>query len=246
MANWKKNTTLTYEGENEIEFNSANLGNFYIGKPSPMPEDAKRVGGRIFYGHFDNQANYRFFTRGQTEITDWSIPEGGGLPIGLDNAYYYTSDKAEGVADRFYVFDNINGLQIDKQWGKYKTQIGKYKVAPYKTDGIGQGKINTKACLDAYDDWEDNSIFAYIKSCNENKLLGCDDWYIGSKAEQNKLYTVKSVVDIDWANTGIWSSIEEDGYQSWIYSFNDEDWYLLQRNYAHYVRYYACFAMRSF
>ncbi len=46
--------------------------------------------------------------------------------------------------------------------------------------------------------------------CNTNGLNGCSDWYIGSKAEIEKLFAVESDLDIDLEDKNIWSSVEYD------------------------------------
>ncbi len=153
--------------------------------PPPPP---MLVGGRIYYDDGDNGATYTFYDANGNVISDTSIS-------GLANAVSYNISGTP-TKDRFYVFNN--NLQTNKRWGKNGTSISG------TLDGIGKGKVNTNICL-ATTGWESDSIFTYIQTWNTNNLNGCNDWYIASNAEQDKL---KSSNLVNWYSSNhIWSSV---------------------------------------
>lgn len=248
MSEWKKLDTSKYsydETEKEVVITSEKLGSFAVKKPGagPTPGSKLPVGGRIFYVHEDNGAEYHFYDANNVELTTHTVE-------GLATAVTYTSDKAEGVADMFYVFDNTshttgnktatNGLVSQIYWGYYDITTGA------TTDTIGSGKTNTSTILGITDTSEyKDSIFKYIKACNDENLNGCNDWYISSNEEQRKFNAVKSTVGIDWANNKqIWSSVERSSKSAYFWDCNYSTWYYSNKLYADNT--YACFAQRSF
>ena len=190
------------------------------------------IGGKIFYDDGDNGATYKFYDASRNEIAySGSNPE-----TVLANAVSYTISGTP-TKDRFYVFNN----EVHEQtiWGKHGTEIG------IQMDGIGRGKLNTNIALQQTG-WEDNSIFAYIQTCNDenNPLNGCNDWYIGSEAEHGKLRAVADTFDITWyTNNFVWSSVENSIYYAHYWNHYISIWDNLQKTTTTSI---ACFAMRSF
>ena len=200
------------------------------------PSAHHRVGGRIFYDNGANSNTYTFYTEDGIVITDLSIS-------GLTNAYYY--DKSGSDADRFYAYDNTThitgGVSVtdgitDKEiyWDYHmRNKIG------ITTDGIGRGKTNTATALAFVSDWGNRDIWSYIKNCNNDNLNGCNDWFIMSKVEQDKL---RESGLVDWYNSeNIWSSVEYDFGNARYWRYYGSDWG------SNYKDYYNCaFAGRAF
>lgn len=190
------------------------------------------IGGRIFYDDGDNGVTYTFYDVNNNEVVY------DGTISSLANATQYTVSRTP-IKDRFYVFNNE--VATSKQWGKYGAKIG------IDTDGIGLGKTNTLTALQQ-GAWEFNSIFTYITDCNANEVGGCTDWYIGSKAEQNKLRVVEADFGIAWyeRNSGIYmlSSVEKSNTYAYRWDANNSYWGEISKSSA--LGLNSCFAMRSF
>ena len=242
MSTWTKIEGATLSADlKSVEFQSAKIGNFYVEKAGagPTPGSKLPVGGRIFYDNGpEADITYKFYKQDGTEIEyEYDSEDATHVVTALSDAYEYeiVDGKVPSV-DRFYVFNN--SLQTYKQWGKSGIETS------ITSDGIGLGKSNTKTALESYDDWEDNSIFAYIRDFNNDNETGCKDWYIGSKAEQGKLYAVQSTVSIKWEGKYIWSSVENSSTLAANWSFNRGDWLNSTKITAYFS--YCCFAQRSF
>ena len=195
-----------------------------------------KIGGRIFYDDGDNGATYTFYDADMQEITYTDIAS-------LENAVYYTVSGTP-TKDRFYVYDNTthttggktatDGLTEEIYWGYNNI------TTDVISDTIGSGKTNTAQIL-AIEDTSScsDSIFKYIKACNDEKLSGCSDWYIGSKAEQYKLRASNLVT---WySNTWIWSAVEFTKYRAYYWDYSISSW---DNSYKDYTS--CCFAQRSF
>lgn len=187
------------------------------------------IGGRIFYDDGDNGAAYTFYD------ANMNVVNYDGTIASLANATQYIVSGAH-IKDRFYVFDST--LKTSVQWGKFNTSIG------ITSDGIGLGKTNTATALQQTG-WEDNSVFKYISDFNNNNETGCNDWYIGSKAEQEQLRAVASAVGIDWyGNRYVWSSVEDSAAYAFVWNYGISYWDYGIKTYD--IADFACFAQRSF
>lgn len=124
-------------------------------------------------------------------------------------------------------------LKESVQWGKRGTSIG------ITSDGIGKGKTNTATALKKTG-WESSSIFAYIQTMRNNKVGDCDDWFIASKAEQDKL---KASGLVDWySNYYIWSSVESEADYAYYWR-NDNNFWIDE--FKQFAKPY-CFGARAF
>lgn len=225
----------------EVKYRKAPVG--------PTPGGKLPLGGRIFYDDGDNGATYKFYDASGNEIAY----SGANPETVLANATQYEVSGTP-TKDRFYVFDNTshttgnrtatNGLVTNIYWGYYNKTTGA------TTNTIGSGKTNTNKILGITDTSEyKDGIFKYIKACNDENLNGCNDWYIGSNAEQDKLREVASTFGITWWYTSkcLWSSVEYSNMSAshaYIWNYTKGDW----RYYNKYdiYNYYGCLAMRSF
>lgn len=204
------------------------------------------IGGRVFYDDGDNGATYTFYDASGNKITDTSIS-------GLANATQY-SVIGTPTKDRFYVFDNTShttggktassGLVASLYWGYYRITTGA------TSNSIGSGKSNTNNILAITDTSEyADSIFKYIKACRDANLNNCNDWFVLSMAEHDKLNRSGLADGWYWSSNvqNIWSSVEdeddsEEGYY-WFYDRKADDgsWYSNDKSIHCY-----CFAARSF
>ena len=235
MAIWTKIDGATLSADlKSVEIKAETLGSFAVKKAGagPTPVRGLPIGGRIFYDDGDNSATYTFYdASGNVIAYNGTNPE-----TVLENAVSYEVSGTP-TQDRFYVFNNE--LVTSKQWGKSGTSIG------ITYGGIGFGKSNTQTALQQ-SGWEEDSIFQYIMDSNTNKLNGCNDWYIGSKAEQDKLRAVESTVGIDWYSSYyIWSSVEYSDTKVYSWPYYDTTWAAVLKKYT-YLGIYGCFAQRSF
>ena len=148
------------------------------------------IGGRIFYDNGDNGATYIFY-----DATD-NIVAYDGTITSLSNATQY-SIIGTPTKDRFYVYDTTYNLSAGT-WGKFNITTG------ITADTIGSGKTNTATMMSMN---PDGTMWTWLRdTVNANSTGGCNDWYIGSMAEQNKLRTSGLV---DWySSNNIWSSVE--------------------------------------
>jgi len=183
-----------------------------------------RVGGRIFYDNGSNGNTYRFFDSGYNEITDFSI-------AGLANAYYYAITAGSSSTARFYVYDNTHNLVSSKTWGKYGTSCS------MTNDGIGYGKTNTATMMSKS---PDGTMWTWLRdTVNANNTGGCNDWFIASKAEQDKL---RSSGLVNWySNNSIWSSVETNSSNAYYWNYDRSLWSNYGKDYD-----YCAFAARAF
>ena len=200
-------------------------------------KELSRIGGRIFYDDGGNGATYTFYDANKNVITNQTVTS-------LANAVYY---KVSGTPtkDRWYVYDNTTHTTggvpvtggITYGWmGWDKNMRGAIGIT---TDGIGRGKTNTATALAFTSDWGNNDIWGYIKNCNNDNLNGCNDWFIMSQAEQDKL---RASGLVNWYSSEyIWSSVE----RSDNYAYN---WYHYGSNWNSNSKddNYGAFAGRSF
>lgn len=204
-----------------------------IGHALTTVEDAYLVGGKIF--HIDNDAIgafYHFFNKNGEEITD--------IKVG-DSPYAYTvyGNNIDNK-NKYYVFSENPMSHNDMKWtyGTYDGNSTTYKLVNLGTqDGVGKGKTNTQLVLSAdngaYDKIDSKgdgsyvaTIWNVVKSMNDNKVQGCEDWFIPSKAE---LELLRTATDIDGNNLinafkyRIWSSTESSNSSAWAYLLGNWD-----------------------
>lgn len=130
------------------------------------------IGGKIFYADKNISDGYKFYKESQTGevslITDWSVND-NNLPVGLDDAVYYTKDDTV-TGDKFYVFNYgivapDEHMESETRWGGFQ---GQNYISLGTKDGIGEGEKNTAKALspDYYSNW--TSLF---KSIDEEQKL---------------------------------------------------------------------------
>lgn len=182
------------------------------------------VGGRIFYIDSDNGATYKFWDSNDNVLSTQTV-------AGLANATKYQVISGVPSSDKFYVYNPT--LENWRAWGKSGTLID------ITTDGIGKGKTNTNTAL-AQSGWETGTIFSYIQYCRAMSVGSCDDWYIGSVAEQDQLRQSGLVNWYSVATIQIWTSVEETAQSAYTWINNRTAVFDKSSNMC------RCFAMRSF
>ena len=172
----------------------------------------KPVGGKIFYIDSSSDEEVIFYNAQGVVIPSVSV---GDTP-----AYYYISNPGISGKDKYYIYDNATGL-VNKPWGYYDITTG------VNTDTIGSGKTNTAAILNITDtsDYTTNSIFYYLSSTQNagTGVNGCNDWFIGSKAELDALRN--SNLETWFTNYYIWSSVEYSATNAWGWHYVNQYWY---------------------
>lgn len=199
----------------------------------------KPIGGTIFYIDLYADGQYRLYDKNKKE-TDKT-----------EDAVYYEIVE-EGDSDKYFVVDIKTGIVFPKRWGCYG-------IATEATlNGIGSGKINTKKALRKEDtgEYSDQTMWKYlVEEQNGKKTNGCDDWYIGSKFELDRLRESNKV---DWftdrnknrkpwqkkkQNYDMWSSneVDVDSCFAWFWNPLKAEWL----NWGKYEGKAVCF-IRSF
>ena len=172
------------------------------------------VGGTIFYIDETSDAAYKFYDANMVELSS--------VAVGDSPAYYEVITEDSNGKDKYYIYNPTNGVVDSKAWGYYNIKTGATSQA------IGDGKTNTETILAIEDtsQYASDSIFTWLKSQRENKLGGCDDWFIGSKneMEQLRLFVVANagtgdIVDF-FTDKEVWNSSENDTSlaYAWVFS----------------------------
>lgn len=194
-------------------------------QPEP-PTTMHPVGGKIFF--IDDTAagaTYHFYDSSGNEIQDISV---GDEP---------TSYSVEGTPtkDKFYVFNNQ--LLTSKVWTYQQDGDWVYNLLGTSTD-VGQGRNNTDIVMAADEGKyvaQSNSIWHYLDIANTtDKPGGCDDWFVPSKDEADKL---RLAVDSDgntlvtwFTNNYIWSSSENNNVAPWYWHYSYQAWSYYYKN----------------
>lgn len=211
-----------------------------IGKFRNNDEDALFVGGKLFHiVDGDNGAEYHFYDAYGNELED--------VQVG-DEPYAYTVTGTPS-ADKYYAFHK--SAFTSKRWTYYKD--GAYVYNSLGTqDGIGKGKTNTNIVLAADQGAyvTDNSngtatIWYSLQQMNLGNIGNCNDWFVPSKAELEKLRTA---VDRDgnplttlFSNTYIWSSFVSSAQSAWFWHSTGQYWHNANKSNG-----YALVAARAF
>ena len=204
--------------------------------------DAEIVGGTIFY--IDDKADgvYEFYDIYGNRIKN--------VQVG-DRPYYYKV-ISPGSKDKYYVYHDelFKGLT----W----TYAGDCEYDAYKAEGTAacmySGKVNTdrvmtrshKTCLIAVPN-KSPTIWHQLQQMNDAKVGGCNDWFIPSIFELEKLMLAvqsgnvtggtvagSSYVDSVFATRYIWSSTEAASYHGdfsvWMWDAGYQCVYISPKN----------------
>ena len=222
MNTWKNNTVL--ERIKESYF----LEDADGGKVSESLADVKPVGGTIFYIDDTADGTYEFFDVDGNVIED--------VQVG-DKPYAYRV-VASGTKDKYYVY-------YDKLYkGAWASGHDDYVYDFMGTaTSIGSGKTNTEILMTrddgAYvsvDAKGKPTIWSQLEQARNEKVGGCDDWFVPSKNEIEALrIAIKSGSITGGAVAGssynasafmeyVWSSSEFSSGLTWGWSYRCQCW----------------------
>lgn len=177
--------------------------------------DKLPIGGRIFYiDPSDNGATYSFYNNNGSKITNQTVS-------GLANAAYY-SVSGTPTKDKFYAYCTNDGTPTGSiligsslQWG------GQGESQGTTADTIGSGKTNSATLVNKLGNTS-GTIWYWIKNTlNQALKNGCNDWFIGSKAEMDQLRTSGTSGASAFNNDYLWTSVEYSG--SYAYKWIPRD-----------------------
>lgn len=208
---------------------------------STLVPDTNAVGGTIFYIDDTADGEYQFFD------VDGNLIE--NVQVG-DRPYAYKV-VSPGSKDKYYIYyDKLyEGL-----WAYYKSDD--YVLKPLGTsNSVGSGKTNTEVVMakdngayTAIDFKGHSTIWHQLQQARLAKVGGCDDWFIPSKYEIEKLRLAiesgnitggviagssyeESIFTYKW----IWSSSELSPQSAWCWSCYYQYWngyYGMSNNYS--------------
>lgn len=162
------------------------MGKKYDVPMSLPPDDAKPLGGKIFYiDPTDNGATYTFYDASGNKVKGTTVSE-------LASAKYYIKTGAS-TSDKVYVY--YPEAYSNLQWGFYNIET----TSNYNAD-IGGGKENTSSIL-SRTDIETDSIWAKLIEVREE--TGIEDLYIPSVSEVGACRGIYTLVD---GKNSFWSS----------------------------------------
>lgn len=165
-----------------------------------------RVGGTIFYiDSSSTGGTYKFYDQNMNEISNVAV---GSTP-------YYYSVTGKPVKDKYYVFKDNNYYGF--VWGSGPTD--KHGTQ----DGIGKGKSNTALVVERYASVVQNTIWKKLKELNNAETDGCNDWFVGSKAEVEELRKT-NLASKYFISYYVWSSTEADTLV-WLWNYKDKSWH---------------------
>lgn len=197
--------------------------------------DKLPIGGRIFYiDPASNGATYKFYDAQGKEITNQTVS-------GLANAAYY-SVSGTPTKDKFYAYCTNDGTPTGSilvgsglQWGGYGTTQGT------TADTIGSGKTNSATLVNKLGNTS-GTIWYWIKNTlNQALKNGCNDWFIGSKAEMDQLRTSGTSGASAFNNYYLWSSVEYSGNYAYNWDYYFSSWNRYDKNIT-----YQAVALRAF
>lgn len=206
------------------------------------------VGGTIFYIDDTVDGIYEFFDADRNPIKDVQV---GDRP-------YYCRVIKKGSKDKYYVYH-------DKVYDNLKWTYCKDKGYVHESLGtsndIGSGKTNTEKVMakdsGAYITVNSNefpTIWYQLQQIRNAKADGCDDWFIPSLYEVEKLRKAiksgsvtggtiagSSYGDSVFNSKWLWSSSEDSDQYAWNWDSNGQNWYNNYKN-----NYYSVFFARAF
>lgn len=216
---------------------------FPLGEQSTVitstPTDLTPVGGTIFYIDDTADGVYEFFDADGNRIES--------VQVG-DRPHAYRVIK-KGSKDKYYVYhDEV----YDKlEWTYYKGDAPVYESFLGITGYRGSGKTTTEIVM-AKDNGAyitDNSdgcptIWYRLQQVRDVKVGGCDDWFVPSEYEMEKLRKAilsgsvtggkiagSSYKESIFSRKWLWSSSEDSAQDSWHWSSNGQTWYTYGKNF---------------
>ena len=232
MDTWKNNNVLTRFKESYF------IENTDGDRASGLPSDAKPVGGTIFYIDDEAGGEYEFFDVSGNPIEN--------VQVG-DRPYYYRVVK-RGSKDKYYVYHDE--VYNNSRWTYYRDKNYVYESLGASKD-IGYGKTNTEKAMaedsGAYitrDSNEFPTIWYQLQQARIAKADGCDDWFIPSLYEVEKLRkAIKSGIitggaiagssygDSVFSSKWLWSSSESFSQGAWGWNYIIQAWDYCGKNY---------------
>ena len=230
MNTWKNNNVLTRIKESYFleEDTSREM-------TSGLPSDARPVGGTIFYIDETTDGTYEFFDVNGNVIED--------VQVG-DKPYAYRV-VAPGTKDKYYVY-------YDKRYkGSWASEYDDHIYDSLGTStSVGSGKTNTEIPMTlgdgAYvsvDAKGKPTIWYQLQQARNEKVGGCDDWFVPSKGEVEALRLAiksgnitggiiagssyeESIFTYKW----IWSSSEHSSQGAWKWDYYSQYWGISNKN----------------
>ena len=230
MNTWKNNNVLTRIKESYFleEDTSREM-------TSGLPSDARPAGGTIFYIDETADGTYEFFDVNGNVIED--------VQVG-DKPYAYRV-VAPGTKDKYYVY-------YDKRYkGLWASEYDDHIYDSLGTStSIGSGKTNTEIPMTlgdgAYvsvDAKGKSTIWYQLQQARNEKVGGCDDWFVPSKGEVEALRLAiksgnitggtiagssyeESIFTYKW----IWSSSEYSSQGAWKWDYYSQYWGISNKN----------------
>ncbi len=175
---------------------------------TPIPANLKHVGGKIFYVDDTSTAEYQFFDTDGNVITD--VIGAGSTP-----AYYLRTSEGNGK-DKYYVYHDqaiIGPMDTPLLWTYAEDGAAVYNSLG-TSDGIGTGRANTELVMAAdngkyitndiddeyeakwYDGMNCETVWYVIQQMRNEKVGGCDDWFVPSKSELEELRKAIGFVEL--------------------------------------------------
>lgn len=192
----------------------------------------KPAGGTIFYIDDSADGIYEFFD------VDGNLME--NVQVG-DRPYYYKVIK-KGSKDKYYVYH-------DKVYNNLRWTYCGDKDCVYESldmhENIDSGKRNTEKVMEkdggsyiAADSKGYPTIWRQLQQVRDAKVGGCDDWFVPSRYEIEKLrIAIKSGIIVGgtiagssyeesiFTNKRTWSSNEYSSQGAWGWSYTNQYWY---------------------
>lgn len=231
--NTRKNNNILARVKEPYFLEGANNDN----KASMLPLDVKLVGGTIFYIDDEVDGKYEFFD------ADGNLIE--NVQIG-DKPYAYRTVR-EGSKDKYYVYHDK--VYDNLEW-TYCKDKGYVHESLGTSNDIGSGKTNTEKVMA-----KDNGVYITVNSngrptiwhqlqqIRNAKADGCDDWFIPSLYEVEKLRkAIKSGIIAGGAIAGssyddsvfnskwLWSSSEYSDLSAWYWHYDYQHWDTYYKN----------------
>lgn len=200
------------------------------------------VGGTIFYIDDTADGEYQFFG------SDGNLIE--NVQVG-DKPYYYKVIK-KGSKDKYYVYHDE--VYDNMRWTYCKDDV--YVCESLGTSiNIRSGKTNTETVMakdsGAYITVDSNgysTIWYQLQQLRNDKVGGCDDWFVPSAYEVNELRVAiksgsitggtiagSSYKESAFSKKWLWSSSEDSSqrmWYSWIWGYSSQNWCSYDKDYT--------------